>query len=158
VSVYVSDLEYRVILGVGQLCEARAHEGPGDLAVLGSDNVSFVHWDLGSLEDLGLPLAAQLTLAGSSQITDPVRLAIRGNQIAAPCHLDGNDRYVAELTCAATNDGEGGDAACPQPQCQRLGQVPGEAGGFRYATAIFSWMSRFTEVAPGAGGFGVMRR
>jgi hypothetical protein len=51
--VHLTDLEYRVIAGLGQLREARAHKVPGDLAVPGDDDLSFVDWDLGSLEDLG---------------------------------------------------------------------------------------------------------
>src|SRR5665811_1386116 len=100
-----------MILGVGQLREVRPYMAPRDLAVLGDDVCPFFDWDLARVEDLGLPLAAQLTLAGGSEISDPVGLAIRGNQIAALADLDGNNRDLARLTSAAANDGEGGDAA-----------------------------------------------
>ena len=115
-----------MILGVGQLREVRPYMAPRDLAVLGDDVPPFVDWDLARVEDLGLPLAAQLALAGGSEIADLVGLAIWGNQIAALADLDGNNRDLARLTSAAANDGEGGDAAGAHPHCQRIGQVPGE--------------------------------
>jgi hypothetical protein len=57
-SVHLADLEHHVILGIGQLREARVHEAPGDLAVPGDDGLPFVDWDLGGVEDLAMPLAA----------------------------------------------------------------------------------------------------
>ena len=104
-SVLLGDPEHRVIFGVGQLREVRPYVAPGDLAVLGDDVPSFVDWDLARVEDLGLPLAAQLALAGGSEIADPVGLAIWGNQIAAVADLDDED--------------PGGNAANPVEQMPR---------------------------------------
>jgi hypothetical protein len=47
-----------------------------------------VDWDLGGVEDLTVPLAAQLAGAGRSEIADPVGLAVRADQVAVPPDLD----------------------------------------------------------------------
>jgi hypothetical protein len=77
---------------------------PGNLAVPGDDVPPFLDRDLPCVEDLGVLLAAQLALAGSSEIADPVGLVMRRNQVAALADLDGNNGGLAGLTSAATND------------------------------------------------------
>jgi len=70
-----------MIPGVGQLCEARAHDATGNFAVPGDDGAPLVDWDLDRVEGLGPALAAQFALTGSSEIADPVGLAVRRHQI-----------------------------------------------------------------------------
>jgi hypothetical protein len=61
---------------------------PGDLAVAGDDGPPLVDWNLGSLKNLVLPLAAQPACASGSEVTDPVRFTVWGNQIAALVDVD----------------------------------------------------------------------
>ena len=127
-----------MILGVGQLREARAHKAPGDLAVPGDDVTPLVDWDLGGMDDLGLPLAAQLARAGSSEIADPVGLAIRGNQIAAPADLDGNDRHLAGSPVRRPTTVRVATPRAPSRIASGLAKCLVKAGGFRYAMVILS--------------------
>jgi len=57
-----------MIRGVGQLREPPVYKASGDLAVPGDDVPPLVDWDLDGMEDLAVPLAAQLAGAGSSEI------------------------------------------------------------------------------------------
>jgi hypothetical protein len=103
-----------MIPGVKQLREARAYESSRRRRGTGDDYSPLVDWDLGGLEDLGLPFAAQLAGAGSSIVADPVRFTVRGNQVAALADVDRNDRHFVGITGMAKDDGEGGDAARAQ--------------------------------------------
>ena len=123
-SAHLNDSEHRMIPGVGQLRKARADKTPGNLAVSDDDGSPLVDWDLGGLEDLGLPLATQLACAGSSEIADPVRLTIRGHQIAA---LADCDPFVGGRFIVAPDR--------PQPGYLRL-------RGFDAIRAIIVWPAR----------------
>ena len=87
-----------MIPGVGQLREARAHDATGNFAVPGDDGTPLVDWDLDGVEGLGPALAAQFALTGSSEIADPVGLAVRRDQITATADFDGNDWHPPGLT------------------------------------------------------------
>jgi hypothetical protein len=87
-----------MIPGLGQLREVRAHGPIGDLAVPGDDGCPIARWDLDCLKDLGLTLAAQLSLARRSQVADPLGLPIWRNQVAATANLDRNHRNLVGLS------------------------------------------------------------
>ena len=64
---YGANLEHRMIPGVRQLREARAHDATGDFAVPGDNGSQRVDWDLDGVEGFGSALAAQFAPTGSSK-------------------------------------------------------------------------------------------
>jgi hypothetical protein len=59
----LADSKDWMIPGVGQLREVEIHSPTGNLAVPGDDGCPIARWDFDCLKDLGLPLAAELSLA-----------------------------------------------------------------------------------------------
>jgi hypothetical protein len=146
-SAPMNDVEQRMIPGVKQLREARAYESSRRRRGTGDDYSPLVDWDLGGLEDLGLPFAAQLAGAGSSIVADPVRFTVRGNQVAALADVDRNDRHFVRITGMAKDDGEGG--ALSEQEVLRVRQFAFRGGqpSAMYATLLGSSAS----ATPGRG-------
>ena len=106
---------------IRQLREARAHDTTSNFSVAADDGPSLIDWDLDGVEGLSLALAAQFALTGSTEIANPIRLAIGRNQITAPAEFDGDDRHLAGLTGPTADHAESGATTGIQLHSQWIG-------------------------------------
>src|SRR5665213_2627185 len=130
-----------MIPSIRQLREARAHDTTSDFAIPADDGSPLIDWDLDGVEGFSSALAAQFALTGSTEITDPFRLAIGRNQIAAPVELNGDDRHLAGLTCPTADHGQSGTSTGIQPHGQWIGQPPGEGWWLQIGHRWSPWLS-----------------
>jgi len=87
-----------MIPSVRQLCEARAYDATGNLAVPGEDGARWPTGTSMASKALGPAFAAQFALTGGSEIAGPFGLAVRRHQITATAHFDRDDWHAPRLT------------------------------------------------------------
>src|SRR5664280_2313829 len=118
--------EDRVVLGIGQPGEVPVHVASAGLAIGRDDGWPALCRYLTGLEGLHPSLVAELGRPGVSQVSHPLRLAVRRHEVPDSINLDRDDRHRAGSTGSPARHRKRGDTAGLEPRHEGVDHPPGE--------------------------------